>query len=368
MRANQLKSAITMTEQKPTGVVYSEDYLLHETGTHVENKARLIETWKVLNQNNIFNTGKVVHVTPTPAEVEEIKRVHTSYYIEQVKERCLQGGGWMDGDTVVSEKSYEIARLAAGGAIKAGDKVVLNELSNAFCLIRPPGHHAREGAARGFCVFNNIAILARSLRARYDKIERVLILDHDAHAGNGTSYTFYNSPDASKVLVFGFHQIPLYPGTCYLDEIGEGEGKGYNFNITMMRGSGDAEYLAVMDEIFSPVVKQFKPDIILASAGFDAHFSDPLTDLNLTVQGFGKIIEKTKQAAEEVCNGRFIILLEGGYNLSAISRGILQEVSVLANLGIDLSETPPRSDPENKKFGKKLITQIKELFGSYWDF
>lgn len=357
-----------MVTQKPTGIIYSDDFLLHETGNHVESKRRLIEIWKFLNQNKIFDSGKVIHIEPTPASIEEIKRVHTSYYIEHIKEVCSQGGGWLDGDTIVSEKSFEIALLAAGGAINAGDKVLSNEISNAFCLIRPPGHHAREGAARGFCIFNNIAILARSLRARYDNIERVLILDHDAHAGNGTSYTFYDGPDASKVLVFGFHQIPLYPGTCYLDEIGEGEGEGFNFNVTMMRGAGDAQYLAVMDEIFFPVVRQFKPDIILVSAGFDAHFSDPLTDLNLTTQGFGNIIGKAKTAAEEICKGRIIILLEGGYNLYAISRGILQEISILADLGIELKDNPPKIDSDTERFGKKLIAQLKDAFGGYWNF
>lgn len=355
-----------MGDQKPTGVIYSDAYLNHDTGTHVENKKRLIKTWDVLNKNKIFDTKKVKHILPIPAKVEDIQRVHTPYYIEHIKETCLQGGGWLDGDTVVSEKSYEIALLASGGAITASDKIMLNEIANAFCLIRPPGHHAREGAARGFCIFNNIAVLARYLRAQYDSIDRVLILDHDAHAGNGTSYTFYRGFDAAKVLVFGFHQIPLYPGTCYLDEIGEGDGEGFNFNITMVPGSGDAQYLAVMDEIFYPVVQQFKPDIILISAGFDAHYSDPLTDLKLTVQGFGKIIRKAKDAAIKLCNGRVIILLEGGYDLSAVSRGILQEISVLADLGIELEDPSPIIDSETTQYGKKLISQIKDLFGSYW--
>lgn len=351
-----------------TGVIYSDEYLLHETGSHVENKQRLIATWDLLNKMNVFDSGKVKHIKPVAASIEEIKRVHTPYYIEQVKERCEQGGGWLDGDTIVSEKSYDIALLATGGALIAGDKIMSEEIRNAFCLIRPPGHHAREGAARGFCIFNNIAILARSLCARYKSIDRILILDHDAHAGNGTSYTFYNGPDSKNVLVFGFHQIPLYPGTCFLDEIGSGSGEGYNFNMTMTRGSGDAQYLAIMDEIFFPVVRQFKPDFILVSAGFDAHFSDPLTDLNLTVQGFGNIIAKAKQAANELCNGRIVILLEGGYNLSAISRGILQEVSVLSDLGIELKDNPPKIDTDTQKYNQKLITQIKEIFGPYWKF
>jgi len=357
-----------MVEQKPTGVIYSDDYLLHETGNHVENKNRLIETWKLLNENNIFETGKVIHIEPSPANVEEIERVHTSLYIEKVKEACARGGGWLDGDTIVSKKSYDVALLAAGGAITAGDSVINQKISNAFCLIRPPGHHAREGAARGFCIFNNMAILARHLRASFENIDRIFILDHDAHAGNGTSYTFYKGPDSSKILVFDFHQVPLYPGTCFLDEIGEGEGAGYTFNITMIPGCGDPQYLAVMDEIFFPIVRQFKPDIILVSAGFDAHFTDPIAELKLTTQGFGEIIKKAKTAAEELCNGRIIILLEGGYNLSAVSRGILQEISVLANLGVELKENPPKIDSEVEVFGKKLISQIKDLFSSYWEF
>ncbi len=358
-----------MVSQNPTGVIYSDEYLLHDTGAdHVESKNRLIETWKLLNKNNIFNSGKVKHIMPITASIEDIKRVHSPYHIEKVKETCAQGGGWLDGDTVVSEKSYEVALLAAGGAIKAGDSVISKEISNAFCLIRPPGHHAREGAARGFCIFNNMAILVRYLRATYKNIDRVLILDHDAHAGNGTLYTFYKGDDASKVLVFDFHQVPLYPGTCFLEEIGEGVGEGYKFNITMMPGSGDPQYLAVMDEIFLPVVQQFKPNIILVSAGFDGHFSDPIAELKLTTQGFGQIIQRAKTAANQFCDGRIIILLEGGYNLAAVSRGILQEVSVLANLGIELKDIPPKIDSEVESFGRKLIAQIKDLFSPYWKF
>lgn len=357
-----------MASQNPTGVIYSDAYLLHDTGDHVENKNRLIETWKLLNKNNIFNDGKVIHILPSPATLEDIKRVHTPYHIEKVKEVCAQGGGWLDGDTVVSEKSYDIALLAAGGAIKAGDNVQSQKIANAFCIIRPPGHHAREGAARGFCIFNNMAILTRYLRATYKDIDRVLILDHDAHAGNGTMYTFYKGEDAGKVLDFDFHQVPLYPGTCFLEEIGEGAGEGYKFNITMMPGSGDPQYLEVMDEIFAPVVQQFKPDIVLVSAGFDGHFSDPIAELKLTTQGFGQIIQRAKAAAEKFCKGRIIILLEGGYNLSAVSRGILQEISVLANLGIDLKDSPPKVDWEAESFGKQLITQIKDLFSPYWKF
>jgi acetoin utilization deacetylase AcuC-like enzyme len=169
-------------------------------------------------------------------------------------------------------------------------------------------------------------------------------------------------------LIFDFHQVPLYPGTGLLEEIGEDAGEGYKFNVTMMPGSGDPQYLAVMDEIFLPVVQQFKPNIILVSAGFDGHFSDPIAELKLTTQGFGQIIQRAKTAANQFCDGRIIILLEGGYNLSAVSRGVLQEVSVLANLGIELKDPPPKIDSEAESFSRKLIGQIKDLFSPYWKF
>lgn len=164
-----------------TGIVYHEDYLKHETGDHVENKQRLISTMKLLNEYKIFEYPNIVKISPSPAPIEEVKRVHKKNYIDKVREKCLKGGGWLDTDTIVSAKSYDVALLAVGGAIKAADMVAQGEINNAFCIIRPPGHHAGPEAARGFCIFNNVAIVARSLIARHKEVKKVLIFDHDAH-------------------------------------------------------------------------------------------------------------------------------------------------------------------------------------------
>lgn len=164
-----------------TGIVYHEDYLKHDTGDHVENKRRLIATVDLLNEHKVFEHSKIVKISPSPAPIEEVQRVHKDFYIDRVNQKCLSGGGWLDADTIVSPDSYNVALLAVGGAIQAADMVIKGEINNAFCLIRPPGHHAGPGAARGFCIFNNIAIVARSLIARFKEVNKVLIFDHDAH-------------------------------------------------------------------------------------------------------------------------------------------------------------------------------------------
>ena len=170
--------------------------------------------------------------------------------------------------------------------------------------------------------------------------------------------------------MFDFHQHPrtLYPGTGFINDIGEEEGKGYNINLPMVPRAGDAQYLEVIEEIFIPVLNQFKPDIILISAGFDTHFSDPITQLNLTTQGYGKIIKKVKEASKNVCNGRIVIFLEGGYDLKAISQGILTEISVLGDLGIELMDDPPKIEEGVDEYNKKMIEKIKEVFNPYWSF
>jgi len=350
-----------------TGIVYHEDYLKHETGDHVENKKRLIATVELLNKYKIFEHPNIVKITPSPASVEEVERIHKKFYIDRIKEKCLNGGGWLDSDTIVSPESYDVALLAVGGGLEAADKVVKGEINNAFCLIRPPGHHAGPGAARGFCLFNNIAIVARSLIARHKNIKKVMILDHDAHAGNGTSQVTYHDPN---ILLFDFHQHPrtLYPGTGYIDDIGEGEGKGYNINLTMVPRSGDTQYLEILDELFTPIINQFKPDILLISAGFDTHFSDPLTQLNLTTQGYAQIIKKAKIEATKMCNGRIVIFLEGGYDLKAISQGILSEIAVLGDLNIEFPEKAPKTEPGVEEYNRKMISKLEEILSPYWKF
>jgi len=350
-----------------TGIVYHEDYLKHETGDHVENKQRLIATVELLNKYKVYQHPNIIKINPTPAPIEEIERIHKKFYIDRVKEKCLNGGGWLDSDTIVSPESYNVALLAAGGGLNAANKVVEGEINNAFCLIRPPGHHAGPGAARGFCIFNNIAIVAKSLVAKFNKIKKILILDHDAHAGNGTSQETYQDPN---ILLFDFHQHPrtLYPGTGYPEDIGEAEGKGFNINLAMVPGSGDSQYLEILDELFVPIVNQFKPDFILISAGFDTHFSDPLTQLNLTTQGYAQIIKKVKDEAIKLCDGKIVIFLEGGYDLKAISQGIVSEVAVLGEIDIKITENAPKIESGVKEYNKKMILRLKEILSPYWKF
>ncbi|MHA1145552.1 MAG: histone deacetylase family protein [Candidatus Helarchaeota archaeon] len=351
-----------------TGVIYDDLYLNHETGSHVESKERLIETKKLFEENKIFQKDGIVHVKPDPAPLDVIKLVHHDYYIEKVKDRCEAGGGWLDGDTITSRDSYETALFAVGGLTKAADLIMSKEINNAFGAVRPPGHHAGEGAARGFCLFNNVAILARYLLKRYDEIQKVLIVDHDVHAGNGTSYTFYNQPE---VLLFNLHQHPqtLYPGTCYLDEIGEDKGKGYNVNMTVMPGTSDMEYINLIEELLIPIASQFEPDFVLVSAGFDAHHSDPLASVNLTLNGFKEIIQRVNEIAKKHCNGRLMITLEGGYNLNAVSKGILTEVCVLNGLSdFEFDDKKITASSQIQSYNLKLIQEAKDLFKPFWTF
>lgn len=351
-----------------TGVIYDDVFLKHETGSHVESKQRLIATKKLFEKESLFDKDSIIHIHPDPAPLDVIELVHHDYYIEKVRDACEAGGGWLDGDTITSRDSYEVALHAVGGLKKAADKILNKEINNAFGAVRPPGHHSGEGAARGFCLFNNVAIMARYLLKTYDEIKRVLIIDHDVHAGNGTSYTFYNQ---SEVMLFNLHQHPrtLYPGTCYLEEIGEDKGKGYNLNMTVMPGTGDEQYLAILDEILSPVASQFKPDFVLVSAGFDAHHSDPLASVNLTLSGFEDIIKRVNEIAKKNCQGRLLITLEGGYDLNAVSKGILTEIGVINELD------DPRYDDQKisvsdhvRKFNQKLISEAKDLFKPFWSF
>ncbi|MHA1786016.1 MAG: histone deacetylase family protein [Candidatus Helarchaeota archaeon] len=350
-----------------TGIVYSDEYLKHETGTHVESKERLIATMKLLNERKIFDNENIELVEPEKASVEDIKLVHQQHYIERIEDKCKSGGGWLDGDTTTSKDTYEVALYASGGVNKAARMIMKGDINNAICLVRPPGHHAREGNASGFCIFNNIAICARYLLKNFDSVKKVLIYDHDAHAGNGTSYTFF---DQSEVLMFNFHQHPrtLYPGTCYLDEVGEGEGKGYNFNMTMAPGSGEKHYLKIMDEILHPLIQQYNPDFILVSAGFDSHKNDPITSLGFTVQGYGKIIKKLKTFAEEICEGRLLITLEGGYNLDAISQGIYNEIMSLSAIEDYIEDDEPHYSKELDEYTDKLIKETKDIFKEFWKF
>ncbi|MHA1268722.1 MAG: histone deacetylase family protein [Candidatus Helarchaeota archaeon] len=347
-----------------TGVIYDDIFLTHDTGNHPECADRLIKTMELINKLNLFQKENILLIKPRPATIDEIAKVHKKEYIERIDKFCKNGGGYLDMDTPCSKNSYEAALYAAGAGLIAAEKIKEKEIDQAICLVRPPGHHAGRYTARGFCIFNNIVILAEYLLNEFNKI---MILDIDAHHGNGTQDMTYDRKD---ILYFGIQQDgrTLYPGSGFPEEIGMKNGKGYNINAPMAPGSGDKSFDLIIDEIFIPVAKQYNPDYILISVGFDSHFSDPLTDLRLTTQGYRNIIKKVKDLSYDICDGKLIILLEGGYNLNAISRSIVNIIYELADIPDSISDEGTHEDNRMINYTNTLINRIKDELKSYWNF
>ncbi|MFC1715914.1 histone deacetylase [Candidatus Poribacteria bacterium] len=265
-------------------------------------------------------------IAPSPDALEWITTVHSPQYVERVRKSCQDGIRYLDSpDTPISPKSYDAAVAAVGGVLSAIDEVVSGSIRNAFCAIRPPGHHALSDRAMGFCIFNNVAIGARYIQKRY-KLQKILIVDWDVHHGNGTQDVFYDDP---TVLYFSTHQYPFYPGTGSGAEKGSGKGTGYNINVPLPSGSGDKEYRKAFAEILRPRAIEFDPDFVLISAGFDAHKDDPLGGVSITTRGFAELTAIVKDIAETCCDGRLVSLLEGGYDLDGLAESVVAHVSVL---------------------------------------
>jgi acetoin utilization deacetylase AcuC-like enzyme len=322
------------------GLVYDPIYLKHDTGGHVESAQRLEAIISHLEETGLKK--KLTPIKPRAASVEELSLVHTKQHISYIKGVAKKGGGWLDADTVMSPDSYEVARYAAGGAIVAAEAVMEGRVNSAFALLRPPGHHATRRRAMGFCFFNNIAIAAEHALAKY-KLERVLIIDFDVHHGNGTQEIFYDRPE---VMYVSTHQYPFYPGTGGVEETGQGAAKGTKVNIPLPAGCGDSEYLSVFEQIITPVAKRFKPQLVLVSAGYDGHWADELALMQLSVSGFAKIARTIRGLADELCEGRLLFALEGGYNLRALAASIKATLDILlGNTAIDdpLGQSPRRT-------------------------
>jgi acetoin utilization deacetylase AcuC-like enzyme len=338
-----------------TGIVYGPIYLEHHTGDHVENSRRLVEAMSYLKDTGIKE--KLICLPPRPASTEEVEMVHTLEYISSVKSKAEKGGGWLDPDTVMCPKSYEVALYAAGGVLVAVEAVIRGEADNAFALVRPPGHHAVRDRAMGFCIFNNVAMAARFALTKFN-LNRVLIADFDVHHGNGTQDAFYADP---RVLYFSTHQYPFYPGTGWIDETGAGEGEGTTVNFPMAAGWSDEEYLRAFNEVLVPVARRFQPGLILVSAGFDPHWADQLAGMRVSVTGFAQMAMILKELAAELCQGRLVFTLEGGYNLRVVACSIKATFDVLlGNSGIDdpLGKAPPLGKPEGFD---KHIQAIKSM-------
>lgn len=338
-----------------TALVYSKKYLEHNPGWgHPERPERLKAIVDALKRARLWGTSGTKVLEPKPAEREDVELVHEASYVDLV-ERLSKARQPLDVDTPVSSNTYELALLAAGGTIEAGRAVMTGEVSNAFALVRPPGHHAFRTMGGGFCYFNNLAVMIEHLKREF-KLRRVFVIDFDAHHGNGTQDIFYE--DAS-VFYMSLHQDPLtlYPGTGFVNEVGSGEGEGYNINVPLPPGSGDAEYAAVMEELFVPLTEAFKPELLAVSAGFDAHINDPLTQLRLSTDAYGWLSHFIVGQAEKLCGGRVVLTLEGGYDLDALSGAAINVVKVL--IGNRLSQPTELRRP-------KVIDELKRRLSKYW--
>lgn len=299
-------------------------YLEHLTGAHhPERPSRLTAVVGAAGDRDL--DGALVAVEPVPASRDDLERVHPSAYIDRLEQLSADGGGWIDADTVTSPKSAAAAELAAGAGLTAVRELQAGTASAAFCAVRPPGHHATRTQSMGFCLVSNISVVAAALA---DAGERVWIFDFDAHHGNGTQDVFYDDP---RVLFVSTHQWPLYPGTGWLTETGSGDGVGTTLNIPLPAHATGDVYLRAFDDVIAPAVERFAPTWLLISAGFDAHRADPIADLGLTAGDFAAL---TSRAVRFVPPGRTIAMLEGGYDLDALTASTRAVLGVLAGAAV----------------------------------
>ena len=306
-----------------TGFIYHPDYLNHDTGPeHPERPDRLRACLAALQQSEVWEQLHAIEATP--ANIAQLCYAHETTYPEHVRQYCEKELP-LTYDTPVSKASFDIAKLSAGGVLRAADAVATGAVKNAFAMVRPPGHHATQNRSMGFCLFNNIAIAARYLQREHG-IGKVAIVDWDVHHGNGTQDIFYED---ESVFFFSIHQSPLYPGTGSSYERGSGKARGTTLNVPMPAGSGDSEYVTVCENVLIPALHNFSPEFILISAGFDAHYLDALATIELTADGFATLTDLILALAEEIASGRVVSALEGGYSLKGVSESVVAHVTRL---------------------------------------
>lgn len=308
------------------GFVYDDIFLQHETPQwHPECKDRLISIVNTIRDSDVCN--KLIHIKPRMADFEDVEMVHTHAYVEKIKRF---GSGYADPDTYISSKSLDAALYAVGALMEAIERCKKEEIDRAFCAVRPPGHHAEADRAMGFCIFNNISVGARySQKIGYKK---VFIIDFDVHHGNGTQHIF---EEDDTVFYFSTHQYPHYPGTGRDSERGRGKGEGFTYNIPMQSGSGDKDYFFAYYNILPGLVKNFAPDIILVSAGYDIHARDPLATIRVSNEGIRNIVRGILSCPSPITRNSslpFVFALEGGYDLTALGDSVLITVKEMMEM------------------------------------
>ncbi|MBW7881561.1 MAG: histone deacetylase [Caldilineaceae bacterium] len=339
-----------------TAIVYDVFNLRHTLEGHPENFRRLKHAMELLADQGVLDN--LVNVASTPAPPEAILSVHTPQYLERLQSIASRGGGHLDADTYVNNDSYEAALRSAGGLLNLLDAVMWKQADNGLALVRPPGHHARAHNGMGFCLFANVAVAARWAQKQHG-VHRVLVVDFDVHHGNGTQEIFYHDP---SVLFFSAHQFPYYPGTGAATELGGEMAYGSTINVPMPPHVGDQGYLEAFQRILGPMARRFRPELILLSAGFDAHWMDPLASMALSIEGYAALVQELMGLADELCGGRLVCVLEGGYHLQVLAHAISTTFQVLRGAPNPISD-PFGPAPGTVRNVHGLLDQIQALHG-----
>jgi acetoin utilization protein AcuC len=359
-----VSSSLGMNRLK-VGVTYHEKYSQYDLGANHPFKGdRFSNVMKLFEEQGLLNLPNVTLMKPEPAIMKDLLRVHDKEYVDKIL-HLAEANKPYDMETPVSPQILEAAMLMLGGAIEAGKVVYSGSVGRAVAL-GGGFHHAGRKYGGGFCIFNDVAVLAEFLR-EYG-VKRLLVLDYDVHFGNGTSDIYYEDPE---VLFISLHQDPrtIYPGKGFVEEIGEGAGKGYNVNVPLPPGTGDQTYLEALKEVFVPLAEEFKPEIILANGGSDAHFADRLGDLSLTVKGFFKLSQTIVDVAEKVCEGKLILLVGSGYNPEVLPPcwyALTAGVVGLDKIGVVDPFAPPLEPSWCRRKVGKTVAELKRVLGKYW--
>lgn len=367
---------------KKTGFIYDESYFWHDNGSgalHLssggwiqadvfgedpETKRRVKNLLEVSGMMKQLTT-----IEPRSATRENIEMFHEPAYIDKVKQLSDANGGDAGLNAIVGRGSYEIALLSAGGAMTAVDAVMDGDVENVYALTRPPGHHAEADQGMGFCLFNNVAIAAKHAKKKYN-LERILVLDWDVHHGNGTEQAFYED---DNTLFISLHQDRNFPGnTGFVEHCGEGKGEGYNVNIPLPAGTGNAGYMHAFENVVEPIVDQFKPELILISAGQDPNFFDPLARMMVTADGFYRFAKFMKKLADKHCDGKLVLCHEGGYSRAYVPFCSLAIVEAISGIKTEVEDPfmEGLGSPVDTLFDheKEAIQKVIDQQSKYWDF
>ena len=340
----------------PVGIVRDLSFLEHRPAPgHPDQPARLEALFELVERPEW--SRRLVQVPARVATAAELGRVHARDYLAGLAATAGHELTRLDADTQVSGGSWQAARSAAGGVCGAVDLVLRGEPAVLFALVRPPGHHALAGRAMGFCLLNNVAVAAAHARAVHG-LERILIVDWDAHHGNGTQAAFDADPG---VLLFSSHRWGVFPGTGGFDSVGSGEGEGFTVNVPMPRWREDGDLVALYRRILAPVARSFRPQLILVSAGFDLHHSERLVEMSVTERGFRLLARIVRELAEETCGGRIVLALEGGYKPEALASCVEAVMEELTG-----ARRPGGADPPSTPHGRSVIANARFVYRRYW--